>query len=193
MYQTRYPNSSQTKSVLSKDKAADPLQFGLSLMEITSALNLYQKGTSQTVDVTPLEYLARGEKGWDDLSFYMGDGSFPMVFDVDTDFHNYVSKMEERVREKEGNYDPFDKNFPPPLPINERLLPGLCLGKGGLKCTHDKRECIQHRLICVLLNKLAHNYYKLSQKLEDCFIAVCGGKKCVFPEQLLQALIHRTC
>ena len=50
------------KSVLSEDKAVDPLQFDLSLMEITSALNLYQKGSSQNIDVTPLEYLARGER-----------------------------------------------------------------------------------------------------------------------------------
>ncbi|KAL7502403.1 hypothetical protein ACHAXN_000370 [Cyclotella atomus] len=122
----------------------------------------------------------------------MDDGTFPMVFDIDKDFHNYVLKMKECVRAKEGGYDPSDKHFPPPEPINERLLPGLCLGKGGLKNTHNKRECIQHRLICVLLNKLAHNHYKLSrkQKLEDCFIAVCGGKRCIFPEQLLQALVH---
>jgi hypothetical protein len=180
------------KSVLSDDTAVDPLQFDLSLMEITSALNLYQKGSSQSIDVTPLEYLARGEKGWGDLSFDMGDGTFPMLFDVDKDFDNYVIKMEERVRAKEGGYDPFDRSFPSPLPINERLLPGLCLGKGGLKITHNKRECIEHRLICVLFNKLAHNYYKFSrkQKLEDCFVAVCGGKRCIFPEQLLQALVH---
>eukprot|EP00956_Cyclotella_meneghiniana_P031181 scaffold81028_cov102-Cyclotella_meneghiniana.AAC.1 len=97
--------------------------------------------------------------------------------------------MEQRLG---PGYDPLDRNFPPPIPINERLLPGLFLGKGGLKLTHTKRESIEHRLLCLLLNKLCHNYYKLSQKetLDNCFAVVCNGEKCYFPEQLLQALVH---
>lgn len=96
--------------------------------------------------------------------------------------------MEQRLGPE---YDPLDRSFPPPVPINERLLPGLFLGKGGLKLTHTKRESNEHRLLCLLLNKLSHNYYKLSQKesLENCFAVLCDGKKCYFPEQLLQALV----
>lgn len=172
-------------------QAVDPLQFGLSLMEITSGINLYQKGSTQEVDLTPIEYLSRGEKGLGDLSYDAGDEIFPMVFDVDKDFYNYVLKMEHRILAKDWGYDPTDRSFPPPTPISERLLPGLCFGKGGLKCTHTKREGIEHRLICLLLNKLSHNYYKLSRKktLDDCFVVICGVKKCYFPEQLLQALV----
>lgn len=183
------------KSILSEDKAAvDPLTFDLSLMEIISFANLNQKGSTQNngpSHVTPLEHLSRGENAWGDLAFDLGDGTFPDIFDVDKDFQNYVFKMEKRILEKDGTYDPNDSSFPPPTPVNERLLPGLYLGKGGLKCTHTRRECIEHRLLCVLINKLTHNYYKLSrkQKPEDCFLVFCGGKKCLFPEELIQSLV----
>ena len=181
------------KSVLADDKAAvDPLQFGLSLIEVISGINLYQKGSTQQPDLTPIESLSRGEIGWGDLAHDMGDGLFPTMFNIEKDFNVYVLKMEERIREKEGAYDPSDKSCPPPTPISERLLPGLHFGKGGLKYTHTKRESNEHRLICLLLNKLSHNYYKLSRKqtLSDCFVVVCGGKKCYFPEQLLNALVN---
>lgn len=180
------------KSVLAEDKAAvDPLQFGLSLMEITSGINLYQKGSTHHIDVSPIQYLNRGEKGWGDLAYDSGNEEFPMVFDL-KDFNKYVLGMEDRIREKEREYDPLDKSFPPPTPISERLLPGLCLGKGGLEYSHTKREGNEHRLLCLLLNKLSHNYYKLAckQKLEDCFTVLCGNKTCYFPEQLLQALVE---
>ena len=120
----------------------------------------------------------------------LGDGGFPETFDL-SDFEKYVTMMEERILEKEGTYNPNDTSFPPPTPINERLLPGLHLGKGELQSTHTKREGIEHRLLCVLLNKLSHNYYKLSQGkgLGDCFTVVCHGKPCFFPEDFVQGLI----
>jgi len=191
------------KSIMSDDidegtkaTAFDPLSLDLSLMEIVSFVNLYQKTitpeNSSPSHVTPLEYLSRGENAAGDLAYDLGkeDSDFPTIFDM-KEFELYVKKMEDRILEKDGKYDPEDRSFPPPTPINERLLPGLHLGKGDLKYTHTKREGIEHRLICVLLNKLCHNYYKLAKggKLEDCFKVVCNDEECFFPEELIQALM----
>jgi hypothetical protein len=184
------------KSILSDDKEADtvidPMSFDLSIMEVVSFVNLYQKViTIDSEAMNPLGHLSRGEKA-SALSYDLGDGGFPNTFDL-REFDKYVTMMEERILEKEGIYDPEDRNFPPPTPINERLLPGLHLGKApSLQYTHTKRESQRHRLLCVLLNKLCHNYYKLSTqegKVEDCFKVLCNGKQCLFPEELIQGLI----
>ena len=163
-------------------------------MSKVSFVNLYQKaGGRGGGGPTPLEYLGRGENAAGDLAYDLGgDGGeyeFPRAFDLD-DFHEYVRRMEGRIREKEGGYDPDDRSFPAPTPINERLLPDLHLGKGGLECTHTRREGVEHRLLCVLL-KLCHNYHTLSQggSLEDCFTVSSNGKVCRFPEELIQALV----
>ena len=182
-------NSNEEKTV------SDAMSFDLSLMELISFVNLHQK--VNTIDVsktsTPLNRLRLGENLDGDLAYDLDDGSFPTRFDLDNDFINYVTMMEERILEKEGKYDPNDRSFPPSTPINERLLPGLHLGKGDLQYTHTKREGIEHRLLCVLLNKLCHNYHKLASqqvtKVEDCFTVVCNGQTCTFPEELIQALI----
>eukprot|EP00978_Attheya_sp_CCMP212_P002714 scaffold5582_cov55-Attheya_sp.AAC.1 len=185
------------RSILSDDKeadaASDPMSFDISLMEIVSFVNLYQKMISPDNGpsrITPLEYLRRGENASGDLAYDLGNGDFPTTFDVDNDFERYVTMMEERILDKEDKYDPNDRSFPPPAPINEGLLPGLHLGQGDLKCTHTKRESIEHRLLCVLLNKLSHNYYKLREgKLEDCFTVICNEKQCLFPEEFVQSLV----
>ena len=190
------------KAAESTAEAFDPLSLDLSLMELVSFVNLYQKTITQdnksSSYVTPLEYLSRGENAAGELAYDMGDddndesSKFPHIFDMN-EFETYVTKMEERIIEKDGldKYDPNDRSFPPPTPINERLLPGLHLGKGDIKYTHTKREGIEHRLISVLLNKLCHNYYKLAKggNVGECFKVVCGGKRCLFPEELIQALI----
>ncbi|KAL7538789.1 hypothetical protein ACHAXR_010847 [Thalassiosira sp. AJA248-18] len=184
-----------SKCILSDDSdASDPMSFDLSLMEVVSFVNLYQKVATQDSGpshITPLDYLSRGENAAGDLAYDLGDETFPNTFDLG-DFEEYVTVMEERILEKEGKYDPDDRSLPPPTPINERLLPQLYLGKGDLKYTHTKKEGIEHRLLCVLLNKLCYNYYKLSQKgttVEDCFKVVCNGKQCLFPEELIQGLV----
>ena len=179
----------------------DALSFDLSLMELISFVNLNQKVSSTADDDTassasssPLNRLRRGENESGELAYDRDDGSFPTIFNMDNDFTNYVTMMEERILKVEGKYDPNDKSFPPSTPINERLLPGLHLGKGDLKYTHTKREGIEHRLLCVLLNKLCHNYHKIASKevkeAEDCFKVICNGERCTFPEELIQALIN---
>jgi len=172
----------------------DAMSFDLSLMELISFVNLHQKVNTidDTATSTPLNRLRLGENLDGDLAYDLDDGSFPTTFDLDNDFINYVTMMEERILKKEGKYDPNDRSFPPSIPINERLLPGLYLGKGDLQYTHTKREGIEHRLLCVLLNKLCHNYHKLASqkgKVEDCFRVVCNGKACIFPKEFIQALI----
>eukprot|EP00573_Skeletonema_grethae_P002315 CAMPEP_0201687426 /NCGR_PEP_ID=MMETSP0578-20130828/1498_1 /ASSEMBLY_ACC=CAM_ASM_000663 /TAXON_ID=267565 /ORGANISM="Skeletonema grethea, Strain CCMP 1804" /LENGTH=642 /DNA_ID=CAMNT_0048171583 /DNA_START=29 /DNA_END=1957 /DNA_ORIENTATION=+ len=175
--------------------ANDAMSFDLSLMEIISFVNLNQKVS--TIDysktATPLNRLRLGENLDGDLAYDLDDGSFPKIFDLDNDFINHVTMMEERILDKEGKYDPNDRSFPPSIPINERLLPGLHLGKGDLQYTHTKREGIEHRLLCVLLNKLCHNYHKLASQqvntVEDCFKVICNGQTCIFPEELIQALV----
>lgn len=187
-------SKSLAKCIMSDDKdidaVIDPLSFDINLMETISFVNLHQKSVTPDYAVTPLEYLSRGEKAAGDLSYDLGDGEFPDTFDLN-DFEKYVKLMEEKILEKEGKYDPDDMSFPPSTPVNERLLPGLHLGKGNLKYTHTKREGIEHRLICVLLNKLCHNYYELSlgRSMEGYFTVVCDGKECIFPEELIQGLV----
>lgn len=173
----------------------DPLALDMSLMELISFVNINQKmnspDNSDLSHVTPLEYLRRGESGYGDMAYDLGgDEDFPNVFDVEKEFAVYVHKMESRT----PDYDPDDRSFPPPTEINGRLLPGLYLGKGDLKCTHTRREGIEHRLFCVLLNKLSYNYYLLSKQgdnndKEELFKVVCNSTTCSSPEQLIQALV----
>ncbi|KAL3807340.1 hypothetical protein ACHAXA_011164 [Cyclostephanos tholiformis] len=184
-------------------KAVDRMSFDLTLMEVVSFINIYQKtfapptndddDPSSGIIITPLEYLRRGEKLHDE------DGKFAYEFPTSTfdmnDFHEYVNGMEKRILEKEGGkYDPNDTSYPPPKPIHPRLLPDLYLGNGDLSCTHTKREGLEHRLICVLLNRLCHNYHVLSSgggknTLDNCFVVTCAGERCIFPEGLLNALV----
>ena len=177
-----------------KDEVIDPLAFDMSLLEVISMINMNQKfnppsSNKSTAKVTPLEYLQRGENAYKE-AYDNGDGSFPMKFDVDKDFDLYVTLMEDRLREK-GDYDPQSKKFSPSKPVHERLLPGLHIGQGDLDYTHTNRESIQHRLTCLLINKLAYNYYRLSQgsRIDDCFKVICDGKECLFPEEFIQALV----
>jgi len=175
--------------------AFDPMSLDLSLIEIVSLLNVYQKSLSNnSIDskssMSPLVYLSRGENGAGEFAFDMGDGTFPTVFDMEKHFHKYVMEMELRIIESDKSYDPNDKSYSPPTPISQRLLPGLHLGKSpDVECTHSKREGIEHRLICVLLNKLCHNYHTLSTgSVNYCLTVICAGERCLFPEELLSAL-----
>ena len=62
-----------------------------------------------------------------------------------------------------ATYDPNDRSLPAPTLLNESLLPDLYLGWGDAQCTHTKQEILRNRLLCVLLNRLGYNYYRLSQ------------------------------
>ncbi|CAB9497137.1 Arginine repressor, C-terminal domain [Seminavis robusta] len=97
------------------------------------------------------------------------------------------------ARESMVEYDPEDRSFPEPSPINERLLPDLHLGWGDAQCTHTKREIVANRLMCVLFNKLSYNYYKREQKESDLFVVKmdesANAKAVICPQSFLQALL----
>jgi hypothetical protein len=62
--------------------------------------------------------------------------------------------------ERKTLYDPHSKQMPPPVAIDERMLPDLHWGWGSnVLCTHSQREILQNRLLSCLLNRLAFNYY----------------------------------
>jgi hypothetical protein len=97
-------------------------------------------------------------------------------------------------------YDPQSKAMAPPQPINERLLPGLHLGFGGPanECTHTHRQILQNRLLCVLLNKLASNYYltflddsELKREHAPFIVKIHKDSPPITkPAELIEALIH---
>jgi len=97
----------------------------------------------------------------------------------------------EKTETKGANYDPGDRSFPEPTPINPRLLPDLYLGWGDAECTHTKREIPRNRLLAVLLNKLSHNFYKKEQKQSDFFEVKMeeSSTSIQYPHNFLQALI----
>ena len=65
------------KAAESPAEAFDPLSLDLSLMELVSFVNLYQKTITPDNEsssyVTPLEYLSRGENAAGELAYDMGD------------------------------------------------------------------------------------------------------------------------
>jgi hypothetical protein len=80
----------------------------------------------------------------------------------------------------------------PPVPINPRLLPDLHLGWGNAECTHTNREVLLNRLVAVLMNKLASNYYRryTGQAREGDFMVVFNGKEITTPGGFIGALIE---
>lgn len=71
-----------------------------------------------------------------------------------------MSKKKGDKKLKSEEYDPHDRSLPEPVPVNPRLFPDLYLGYGEAESTHTKREILKMRLISIILNKLAANYYK---------------------------------
>ena len=83
-----------------------------------------------------------------------------MADDDENDFQSSQRDLPEgQPPVKKLAYSPESRELPPPTPINERLLPGLHLGYGSAKCTHTHREILENRMLCILLNRLASNYY----------------------------------
>lgn len=69
-----------------------------------------------------------------------------------------------RASHVQATYDPNSKSMKPPVPVDARFLPGLHIGWGAASCTHTQREILKNRLLSVLLNRLASNYYYLDEK-----------------------------
>jgi hypothetical protein len=106
-----------------------------------------------------------------------------------------IQSMEEKLiqKAKESNgetlYEPHSKALPPPKPIDDRLLPDLYLGYGGVQSTHTQRESLYNRLLSVVLNRLTSNY--LSDRKEKDFVVVLeNGKEIRKTEDLIKAIIN---
>ena len=87
-------------------------------------------------------------------------------------------------------YSPDSKAMGTPKAVHERLLPDLHIGWGSAQCTHTHRQILKNRLLAILLNRLASNYYFLSQspfvvQMEE------SGKAISKPGDLIQALFDR--
>jgi hypothetical protein len=94
----------------------------------------------------------------------------------------------------ENGYDPHSRAMNAPSPIDERFLPDLHEGWGSALCTHAKREILQNRLLCVLLNRLSSNYFYSGCKKEPPFVVRMDETDdaedvITKPDDLMQALI----
>ncbi|GAX14805.1 hypothetical protein FisN_29Lh004 [Fistulifera solaris] len=91
-----------------------------------------------------------------------------------------------------GGYKPEGRAMAPPVPINPRLLPDLHLGWGNAQCTQTNREVLLNRLVAVLMNKLASNYYRryTGQSRDGDFTVVYNGKEISTPSGFIEALIE---
>lgn len=91
-----------------------------------------------------------------------------------------------------GGYKPEGRAMSPPIPINPRLLPDLHLGWGNAQCTHTNREVLLNRIMAVLMNKLAANYYRryTGKNRKGDFVVVLNGKEISTPSDLIDALVE---
>eukprot|EP00980_Cylindrotheca_fusiformis_P007693 scaffold1624_cov105-Cylindrotheca_fusiformis.AAC.4 len=186
--------------------------------EIVNLTNINQKMTSygSSNEVTALEKMKQGETTYsikfdpdavdrneessgtpeEKHAFNSPDEDkedlIPSPFIVDDHLKQAILKMEAKIKSSENeDYDPEDRSFPPPTPLNKRLLPDLHVGWGSAKCSHSKREILLNRLVSVLLNKLSYNYYLVENGAtpESLFSVHLGGEQCQFPDEFIQALL----
>jgi hypothetical protein len=87
-------------------------------------------------------------------------------------------------------YEPNSKEMKKPVPVDERFLPDLHIGFGSAKCTHTQREILKNRLLSVLLNRLASNYYYRSERLFEVHMDDDkSSKKIARPSEFIEALV----
>lgn len=173
---------------IDEDGDNDIAIFPFTMVELVSILNINSTvAGGGNMTKTPLEFLEIGEIDMFEHNF---DGLISNPFVLEEDFEKTIKRMEHRIRDTDESYDPFDKSIPPPVPINERVLPDLYLGSGDTCYSHTKRETLANRLTAVLLTKLSYNYYKLSKNEKDLFEVDYKGETCQHPDEFLQALIN---
>lgn len=85
-------------------------------------------------------------------------------------------------------YDAQSKSMKTPIPIDETLLPDLHLGWGSAPCTHTHQEILKNRLLAVLLNRLASNYFYTNEPLFQVYMDE-SSKPMTRPTELMQALV----
>jgi hypothetical protein len=201
----------------SNDKGGIPIPF-MTLLAITDAnAKLNSSGKSpenmETSDVSAIDMMKAGEVVFDGVSF--SEVSLIEQFDFDA----AIAEMEQKLDQPEvcfdigdcqlkgaqdsasedepipsskpSGYDPDDRAMVEPVPINERLFPGLHLGWGSAKSSHTKREVLKMRLLSVILNKLGANYYRISNGENGIFSVRMAAteKPITTPSEFIQALI----
>jgi len=190
------------------DPTEDRATMPLNVTELISMVNLNQKLRDGTVqmDEPPLVWMKRGEIGWNPSYHSPPEDEKPVLipnpFVVEDHFEAAISGMEDMIREFQqkggapATYDPEDRSYPEPVPINETLLPDLYLGNGDAKVSHTKREVLRNRLFSVLLTKLSYNYERAGQCTKDhdgdasdpFFVVTMNGRDCRFPDEFVDAL-----
>jgi len=193
------------------DPTEDMAAMPLNVSELMSFVNINQKLNDGNMEVSPLEWMERGEIGYNP-TFHTPTPStpeggvlnhervrvlVPNPFVVEDHFEAAIRGMEERIRSsqrKEGGeakYDPEDRSNAEPVPINRVILLDLYLGWGDAKVTHTKRECLRNRLFAILLTKLSYNYQRLKRDQDDdYFIVRMNGVDCTFPDEFIQGLCN---
>jgi hypothetical protein len=179
---------------LTDDPSQDKGTFPFSFNELSAFANLNQKfrgANNGGMTTTPLDLLKQGEVAYSP-SFGDDNDLIPNPFVVDLHWEKATTGMESLMKQAQHQsptvsgaesssdepaheFDPHDRSFPEPTPINQRLFPDLHRGWGSAKCTHTKREIIRNRLFAVLLNRLAHNYYSKEQGIEEEFAVKFAG------------------
>ena len=180
----------------------------VSLLSMTAFANFHNQSSTGKPEVSPLEWMRRGEVGY--TPTFDQNNLVPNPFVVERHWNKAIQGMEQLLQseiiikskstpnedpgehlESPQRYDPDDKSMPEPKPVNERILPGLHMGWGDALCTHTKREILRNRLFALLLTRLSYNYYLAEQRNEgSTFKVEMNGKVIVNPSGLIQELIN---
>jgi hypothetical protein len=201
------PPSHGTNNAVGDTNTGDRGGMQVSLFSMTAFVNINDQIASKP-DVSPLEWMCRGEVGYKPT--FDQDNLIPNPFVIDQHWDKAIKGMEQLLQsehkieskatpnedphdrmEPTQNYNPEDKSMPEPRPINDRILPGLHMGWGNATCTHTKREILRNRLFAVLLTRLGYNYYLAEQRSQDATFKVeINGATIVNPGELIQELMN---
>lgn len=192
----RHFKSSETKVSEDSDRGTFPLS--LQAMSTFADLNARTAGMAK-LSVCSLDLMSIGEVGYNP-SFNENipnteEKLIPNPFVVEDHWERALLGMEELIRsqaEGESTYDPDDKSYPPPTPINNSLFPDLYLGWGDAQMTHTKREVLRNRLFCIILNRLSFNYRRAETGDDDdnVFVLKMNDTKMTRPHEFVEALME---
>ena len=190
------------------DPSLDRGAFPFSFFDLSALANMNQSLREADTTISPIELLKGGEVAYSP-SFADDNDLIPNPFIVEVHWEKAISGMEDLMRrahldisspslrniEQDSNqptreFDPSDRCLPEPTPLNQRLFPDLHIGWGSAKCTHTKREIIRNRLLAVLFNRLARNYYCKEQGIKEEFAVKFAGIHINTPRSLLWTLME---
>ena len=138
-------------------------------------------------DRAPIACLKQGEVGYSPSLVDDTSDMIPNPFVVEIHWDKALTDMETLCG---PSFEPNDRSLPEPSPISQRLFPDLYFGWGSGKCTHSRREIIRNRIVAVLLNRLAHNYYNQEEGIDEPFVVKFAGIHITTAQGLLWALLE---